>query len=97
MPEPLPKMGAICAQWVRCGRPTCRCARGDLHGPYHYLFWRGHGRLRKRYIRKADAAAARAACDAHRESERRTRELVRAEWREWLALRARLREIDRHG
>jgi hypothetical protein len=32
----------------RCGKPGCRCARGDLHGPYSYLSLgraRGRGRL----------------------------------------------------
>ena len=38
LPKTLP--GAVCAQWVRCCRPNCRCARGHLHGPYFYRFWR---------------------------------------------------------
>ena len=67
-PNSLPKTGVVCRQWARCGRPTCRCARGELHGPYDYLFWREGGRLRKRYVRQADAEAARAAC---RERQRR--------------------------
>ena len=57
--KPLPKKGAVCIQWVRCCQPGCRCARGKLHGPYHYLFWREGGRLRKRYVRLADVAAAK--------------------------------------
>lgn len=42
--------GAICAQWKRCGRPNCRCASGQLHGPYYYRFYREGGRLRKEYL-----------------------------------------------
>jgi hypothetical protein len=43
--------GVLCRQWVRCGRPGCRCARGELHGPYWYLFRRDDaGRLHKRYV-----------------------------------------------
>jgi hypothetical protein len=56
----LPKRGALCAQWKRCGRPACRCVGGQFHGPYHYLFWREDGRLRKRYVRQADVDAVRA-------------------------------------
>ena len=93
----LPKTGAVCRQWVRCGRPNCRCARGEPHGPYHYLFWREGGRLHKRYVRVADADAARAACDERRARERRAGQTVRGWRREWRALTVLLREIERHG
>ena len=63
----LPKKGAVCAQWKRCGRPSCRCVRGQLHGPYHCLFWREGGRLRKRYIRQAERRG-RAARDGRMEA-----------------------------
>lgn len=53
--------GAICAQFIRCGKPACRCARGELHGPYYYRFtreWTATGkRQQKRYVRKAEAEA----------------------------------------
>src|SRR5262245_38217189 len=52
--QSLPKAGALCAQWVRCGTSGCRCNRGELHGPYYYWFWREGGRLRKRYVRLSD-------------------------------------------
>ena len=52
LPKTLP--GVVCQQWVRCGRPGCRCARGQLHGPYAYHFARENGRLRKRYVGPAD-------------------------------------------
>ena len=55
----LPTKGTVCVQWSRCGRPGCRCSRGRLHGPYHCLFWREGGRLRKRDIRRADVEAVR--------------------------------------
>lgn len=29
--------GTLRRQGRRCGRESCRCARGDLHGPYLYL------------------------------------------------------------
>jgi hypothetical protein len=39
------------AELVRCGRPTCRCARGEPHGPYAYVYFRdAAGRQHKRYV-----------------------------------------------
>lgn len=29
--------GTLVAQRRRCGKGGCRCARGELHGPYTYL------------------------------------------------------------
>lgn len=36
-----------------CGTATCRCAKGDLHGPYWYAYWREDKRLRSKYIGKS--------------------------------------------
>jgi hypothetical protein len=54
VPGSLP--GSLHAAFVRCGRAGCRCARGELHGPYWRYQWREHGRTRRRYVRQADAA-----------------------------------------
>jgi hypothetical protein len=89
----LPKMlpGAVCPQWVRCGRPTCRCARGNLHGPYYYRFWREDGRLRKAYVKPAELERVRAQC--------RTRRLFRLNLQidgdRWRQLVERVREVER--
>jgi hypothetical protein len=53
----LPKKMAICLQYRKCGKPGCRCQAGALHGPYYFFFYRADGKLKKTYIRKADAAA----------------------------------------
>ena len=32
----------VVRETVQCGKPRCRCARGEKHGPYFYLryeFW----------------------------------------------------------
>lgn len=60
LPKNLP--ASVCAQYVRCGKSGCRCERGELHGPYHYCFWREGGRLRKAYIKKADVEQVRNDC-----------------------------------
>ena len=87
-PEPLPKTlpGVVCQQWVRCGRPGCRCARGSPHGPYFYRFWRDGGRLRKEYVRRSDVAQVWAQCQARQEL---------AGWREvWRQMAAQVREVE---
>ena len=92
----LPKMGtgAVCVQWTRCGRASCRCTRGALHGPYHYLFWREGGRLRKRYIPALQVPAVAAACADRRRREANRCDAVRTAQTLWRALRALVREVE---
>jgi hypothetical protein len=52
----LPKIFSICKQYRKCGKPGCKCNDGALHGPYFFYFYRVDGKLKKKYIRKADAA-----------------------------------------
>ena len=93
--ETLPKTAALCAQWKRCGRPTCRCAQGALHGPYWCLFWRERCHLRKRYVRLADVETVRAELRA-RAAQRWLRKLAAKEWRKlWREQTASLREYER--
>ena len=94
--KPLPQKGAVCQQWKRCGRPGCRCARGQLHGPYYALFWREKGRLRKRYVPRAEALAVQVACLEHRAQERVARREKQIAWRRWQVLRRRLKELVGH-
>src|ERR1700745_4090298 len=51
--------GALTEQARRCGRPGCRCAGGEPHGPYAYFTPRPAGRGRARYVPAALAAVAR--------------------------------------
>jgi len=75
IPEKL--AGTVQPQFVRCGKANCRCANGELHGPYFYRFWRdSYGRLRKQYVRKADVEAVRTACQAAQEDTRRARTVL---------------------
>ncbi len=95
MSEPLPKMmdpllGVVCVQWRRCGRPSCRCARGQPHGPYYYRFWREGGRLKKAYVRRTDVEEVRSRCQARR----LTRASVAAGWEQWRTLAAQVREAE---
>ncbi|MCA1679518.1 MAG: hypothetical protein LC777_11490 [Actinobacteria bacterium] len=42
--------GTLQRQGRRCGRPGCRCARGELHGPYLYLAVYGERGSRSIYV-----------------------------------------------
>lgn len=52
--------GSLQQQWVRCGKPICKCSRGQLHGPYFYLFVSMSDGLWKSYVRRADVPIVRA-------------------------------------
>ena len=51
--------GTLTEQSRRCGRPGCRCADGEPHGPYAYFTPRPAGRGRARYVPAALAAVVR--------------------------------------
>lgn len=42
--------GSLVSQSRRCGKPGCRCAGGEEHGPYTYLRARVGGVARLRYV-----------------------------------------------
>lgn len=35
---------------VKCGKKVCKCARGELHGPYWYAYWRDGKRVKSKYL-----------------------------------------------
>jgi hypothetical protein len=39
-------------EMVKCGKLDCRCASGQLHGPYWYAYHKQSGRLKSRYVGK---------------------------------------------
>jgi hypothetical protein len=53
--------GSVVEQGRRCGKEGCRCATGELHGPYTYVVLpRVEGRTRTLYVPAAAAEAVRA-------------------------------------
>lgn len=81
--------GHVRQERVRCGRANCKCSRGELHGPYFYHYVWHEGRRSKMYVRPADVAETRAACEAHR----RLQQELLAGRREWAATLRRAREL----
>lgn len=52
--------GSVVEQGRRCGKEGCRCATGELHGPYTYVVLpRSGGRARTVYVPAAAAEAVR--------------------------------------
>lgn len=74
--EPLIR-GSVVRRLSVCGKPGCRCARGEKHGPFWYLCRSEGGRNRMVYLGRDKAEPV----------------LVRvAEYRRWRKLRQRLRK-----
>jgi hypothetical protein len=46
--------GVIIKEAVKCGKSNCKCAKGELHRWYYYLYYRGYvsgeWKLKKEYI-----------------------------------------------
>jgi hypothetical protein len=52
--------GAVVEQGRRCGKEGCRCAKGELHGPYTYVVLpRDGGRTKTVYVPAGAAEAVR--------------------------------------
>ena len=59
--------GCLIAELKSCGKPNCRCARGELHGPYYYRRWRDEsGRQRKQYVPREKVEQTRGALERGR-------------------------------
>jgi hypothetical protein len=52
--------GSLVEQTRRCGKPGCRCAEGDPHGPYAYFAPKTAGRGRSKYVPSNLVALVRA-------------------------------------
>ena len=52
-------VGSLVEQTRRCGKPGCRCAVGEPHGPYAYFAPRTARRGRLRYVPAALAEVVR--------------------------------------
>jgi hypothetical protein len=82
---------AICEQYRKCGKSQCRCNNGSLHGPYYFYFYRVDGRLKKSYIKKADAINLWKSYSLQREIQRKRV----ADRKEFAELCRDLRRIDK--
>src|SRR5688572_229517 len=58
--------GSLQTQRVRCGKSSCRCARGQLHEGYHYLYLPPSAGPSKVYVRRRDVPVVRAVIESRK-------------------------------
>jgi hypothetical protein len=80
-PEKLPSKilsanGTLEVRRVKCGRSNCKCARGELHGPYTYVRTYRGGKRHRVYVRSNDVPALKEARSEHKESRASSRDLM---------------------
>jgi hypothetical protein len=88
------KTPAMVSHRVRCGKPNCRCASGEGHGPYHFLHWRQCGIQRRCYVRRADVEAVRAVIERRHWLDRERRLLLATSRAELRSLRSWLKDLE---
>jgi hypothetical protein len=72
--------GTLSLRNVRCGKPGCRCARGELHACL-YLVRRQGGKLRQLFVPRQWEKRVREAVENQQEMERLIEELSDLEWK----------------
>ena len=70
--------GSFYGMRKRCGRPGCRCARGELHGPFPVIAMSRDGRRTTRSVPRGRAAEVRRRAERYRAFQRRRRRLQAA-------------------
>lgn len=86
--------GSVHPLFKRCGKPNCKCASGELHGPYYYRYQRVGDRIRKEYIPLAHVEEVRAACALYRKLQDELRDGRRPFQMLLSNLRAKLRDVN---
>jgi len=82
--QPLPILaGSLVKQYVNCGKPGCRCQRGQKHGPLFYLYWKEQGRSRSLYVPREKVVEMRRQIQNYRRAQKELAKRVRHQLREW--------------
>lgn len=86
--QTFPKIPALVRHPVRCGKPNCRCAKGEQHESWR-LVWRGpDGKQQHRYVRRDQLEQVRETVTARADA-------ARAAGREQAAATLELRSLMR--
>ena len=72
--------GTLTLRNIRCGKPGCRCARGELHSCL-YLVRRQGGKLRQLFVPRQWEGRIREAVKNHQEMDELIEELSDLEWK----------------
>ncbi len=68
--------GTLAERGRVCGKPTCRCARGEKHPAVQLAEWAGEGKTRSQHVPYAVVDAVRAGVDAWHRFQAIARELA---------------------
>ncbi len=71
--------GTLNERRQKCGKPNCRCARGDLH-PCLYLVQSHQGKIRQTFVPRHWEARVRQAVTDYQEMQRLIDEISDLEW-----------------
>jgi hypothetical protein len=75
--------GSLVEQYVTCGKPHCRCTRGQKHGPLYYLYWKEGGRSRSLYVPRERLSELCRQIRNYRRFQTELRSLLRRQLRDW--------------
>ncbi len=75
--------GSLVEQYVSCGKPRCRCRRGQKHGPLYYLYWKEQGRSRSLYVPRDQVGELRRQIQNYRRFQTELTALLRRQRRDW--------------
>ncbi len=92
--ETLYKTPALVSHRVRCGKSTCRCATGEGHGPYAFLYWREGAKQRRRYVPATEVEAVQVVVDARRAAEQAERLVLGQSLETWRGIRRWVRDLE---
>jgi hypothetical protein len=82
--------GHIQKRRIRCGKPNCKCAKGEPHTAYYHV-WDCDGQRYQKYVRKSEVETIRRKCEQYRQIQIK----IRAGRIEYKQLFARARELFR--
>jgi hypothetical protein len=75
-------VGTIQPKLLTCGKPGCKCAKGEKHGPYQYLaYHKEDGSMEWIYIPKKELAQIKSRIENFENLEREIKELVKIEFK----------------
>jgi hypothetical protein len=69
--------GWVEARYKRCGKLNCKCAKGELHGPYYLRRCKRGGKRHAKYVKKDELLVTFQGCLAYKRNKQETRELIR--------------------
>jgi hypothetical protein len=75
--------GSLVEQYVTCGKPRCRCTRGQKHGPLYYLYWKEQGRSRSLYVPREKVSELRRQIQNYRRFQTELAGRLRRQLRDW--------------